>query len=132
MKEINTCSAMEANVIDIINACSYLDKYDCLPDIVITELTLNAIPRFHPEELNNITLAERLNKLQSRMSCMQITLDSLIAEKITLKDKMYSSTNYASKVTPGTANIGITSACHDVTTHSQSQGKNLLSCVAKV
>ena len=106
-----------------INACSHLDKHDCLPNIVISALTLNTIPRSHPEELNNITLVDRLNRLESKMSCMQITLDSLIAENLTLKDKVYSSTSYASKVSSGTANIGVTSASHGATTHSQSQGK---------
>ena len=122
-KETNTRSAKEANVIDIINACSHLDKYDCLPNIIISALTLNAIPRSHPEELNNIILADRLNRLESKMSCIQITLDSLIAENLSLKDKVYSSTSYASKVSSGTANVGVTSASHGTTTHSQSQGK---------
>ena len=122
-KETNTQSAKEANVIDIINACSHIHKYDCLPNIVISALTLNAIPRSHPEELNNITLADRLNRLESQMSCMQITLDKLIAENLTLKDKVYISTSYASKVSSGTTKVGVTSASHGATTHSQSQGK---------
>ena len=56
------------------------------------------------------------------MSCMQITLDSLVAENKPLKNKVYSSASYASKVSSGTANIGVTSASHGVTTHSESQG----------
>ena len=115
----------EAYVIDIINTCSHLDKYDSLPIIAISDLTLNAIPQSHPEELDNITLADRLNRLEPRMSCIQITLDSLIAENLTLKHKVYYRTSYTSKISSGIVNIGVTTASHGVTIHSQSTGKKL-------
>ena len=88
----------EANVTDIINACVQLDKSDCLLHIVISAKSLNCIPRSHPEELNNITLLDRLNRLEGRMLNMQTTLDGIVAENMVLKEHIANSTTYASKI----------------------------------
>ena len=97
-KETAVRSVKEANVTDIINACVQLDKSDCVPHIVISAKSLNCIPRSHLEELNNITLVDRLNRLEGRMLNMQTTLDGIVAENIVLKEHIANSTTYASKL----------------------------------
>ena len=86
-----------------------------MPNIVIDFLSLSLIPRSHPEELNNISLCDRLNRLEERlkrveaderpnyelvkiervednMRTMQETIDRVVAENIVIKE---SSKTYA-------------------------------------
>ena len=57
----------EAHVQDIINALQRLDATDKVPNLVIDARSLHMIPRSHPEELNNISAIDRLNRLEARM-----------------------------------------------------------------
>ena len=59
----NSRSVGESHILDIITAWGKLENKDCLPTVVINTLSLGIIPRSHPEELNNITLLDRLNKI---------------------------------------------------------------------
>ena len=67
-KDSSVRSSGEAYVCDILSALVKLDKADKTPHIVISAYSLGSIPRSHPEELNNISLLDRLNQLEKRMS----------------------------------------------------------------
>jgi hypothetical protein len=77
----------EANVLDIISALSKLDEKDQMPCIAIDAYSLHVIPRSHPEELCDISLVDRLNRIEKRMSTMQEILDTVVCENISLKEK---------------------------------------------
>ena len=59
-----------------------------MPRFVIDYTSLAAIPRSHPEELNDITLWDRLNKLEKKLTSLQITVDSNMAENYVLWEKV--------------------------------------------
>ena len=80
-----------------------------MPNIVIDYLSLSIIPRSHPEELNNVSLCDRLNRLEEqqhsvqrsldnsdihrfalleeRMRQMQESIDTVVAENVALREK---------------------------------------------
>ena len=66
-KDSTARSEKDAHVSDIITTLVKLDKSKKLPCVVIDALSLGTIPRSHPEELNNISLCDRLNQLECRM-----------------------------------------------------------------
>jgi hypothetical protein len=61
----------EANLGDIILAIQKLDRLDKMPEIVISAVDLGKIPRSVPEELNAISIVDRLAKLEDRFGEMQ-------------------------------------------------------------
>ena len=63
---------------------------------VIDTSSLGIIPRAHPEELNNISLCDRLNRLEARMQSMQVTMDNSIAKNLQLEEKIVGMNSYAS------------------------------------
>ena len=71
---------------------------DKLPVVLIDSRDLGVIPSSHPEELNNISLVDRLNRLEARLSGVQEVLDKTVAENLYLRDKFEDFTSYA-KVT---------------------------------
>ena len=81
-------SETEANVQDIIDALKLLDRDEKMPLFVVDYLSLSIIPRSHPEELNDISLCDRLNRLEEKMSNLQQGLDRTVAENIDIKDKL--------------------------------------------
>ena len=88
-------SDAEANLVDIINALIKLDKMDKLPCVVIDAMSLGIIPHSHPEELNDITLCDRLNRMEERMKGMQSCMDNVLAQNLELKERVSSITSYA-------------------------------------
>ena len=72
---------------DIINALQILDARDMMPDIVISFKDLGTIPRSHPEELNDISLADRLNQLETKLSSVIDTVDTCVASNLALKEE---------------------------------------------
>ena len=94
----NSRSIKEANTLDIINALNALDKENKLPIIVVDYMSLGIIPRSHPEELSDISLCDRLNKLESRMNSMLKAVDSSVAMNLDLQQKMDAFTSYSSAV----------------------------------
>ena len=48
-----------------------------------------------PEELNNITLVDRLNQLETRMSSLQLNLDAVVADNMDFRDKLPDISSYA-------------------------------------
>ena len=60
-KDSSTRSVAGAHVSDILTAWRKLDRADAIPLVAIDAFALGVIPRSHPEELNNISLVDRLN-----------------------------------------------------------------------
>ena len=75
-----------AHIDDILAAIVNLDASDDLPNVCISAKDLGRIPRSHPEELNDITLIDRLNQMEKKMSTMQSHIDSNMANHINLSD----------------------------------------------
>ena len=99
----------EAHVLDILNALSKLDKAGCMPNIVINAMHLGHIPRSFPEELNNISLADRLNRFETKLTHLQEVLDRTVCENITIKERLDKSESakptYAAAVTKPTIHV---------------------------
>ena len=100
----NVRSEQDANLQDIIAALMKLDKVDKLPCVVIDAGSLGIIPRSHPEELNNISLLDRLNILEARVTSLQqsLRLHADYVERPAGATKLYSEVTAAavSKQTP--------------------------------
>lgn len=87
-KDSSSRSEREAHLTDIIHALIKLDNEDTMPTIVIDALSLGKIPRSHPEELNNISLADRLNQLESKMASMTQVLDTYVQENMAMRTEI--------------------------------------------
>ncbi len=108
-KEGSVTPKHEANLNDMIKAIQQLDSADKLPHIAIKASDLALIPRSHPEELNNITLVDRLSKLEERMSNFQGVLDRTVAENTNLRNRLDTMRPYAAAVSHGVPSIVVPS-----------------------
>lgn len=97
-KDSSVRSEKDAHVQDIINVLSKMDKVNKLPMIAVYAHDLHLIPRSHPEELNNVSLIDRLNRLEARITSLTEVVDRNMSENLVLKDKLESHTSYASVV----------------------------------
>ena len=70
-KDSQTRTELEAHIQDIPNALQKLDRVDRLPVVLIGSRYVAVIPRSHPEELNNVSLVDRRNRLEARLSGVQ-------------------------------------------------------------
>ena len=91
-------------------------------------MSLILIPRSHPEELSDISLCDRLNKLENRIAKMMETLDSNIAQNMELKQKVDKLSTY-SAVTQCPDPMFKTSKASAVATHMTLSGRNITSSV---
>jgi hypothetical protein len=73
-KNTNIRSEENANVDDIISAVQKLDKDDSVPLFVVSAYNLANLPRSMPEELNNISLVDRLATLEGKVRRMEETI----------------------------------------------------------
>ena len=85
-KKSSVRSETEAHVSDIINAFKILDRVEKMPLFVIDYISLSLIPRSHPEELNNISLCDRLNQMEERLKRVEEISDKNCAENLITKD----------------------------------------------
>ena len=69
----------QAHITDILDSLETLDKAEKMPIIAINAYSLGAIPRSHPEELNNVSLLDRLNKYEARMGNMETVMEKLVS-----------------------------------------------------
>ena len=87
----------EAHLQDILHA---LDKRQKMPTVAICALQLHLIPRSHPEELNNVSLLDRLNQLEKKITnvqgFVQETTDRVFAENIAINDRLNKHFSYSS------------------------------------
>ena len=97
-KGSNLRSEAEANLMDIISSWMKLDRANNTPIIAICAENLRTIARSHPEELNAITLVDRLNQLEQRMTNMQTNMDCMMAHNMNLNDQVKDLSSYASRV----------------------------------
>ena len=97
-KDSVTRPEKEAHTQDIITAISKLDKSDNMPTILINAQDLHLIPRSHPEELNNISLVDRLNRMEKKMTNLQEVMDRTVCENMALNEKVNNLTSYSSIV----------------------------------
>lgn len=100
----------EAHICDIMAALGKLEKVNKVPVIAVEATNLGVIPRSHPEELNNISLVDRLNRLEQKIANVLEILDHTVAENMLIKEKLEQKTmNYAAAVkhgSPTAANNG--------------------------
>ena len=74
-----------------------LDNADKSPVVVIDAMSLSLIPRPYPEELN-ISLIDRLNRIEERMENMEEGVDRVVRENLEIKDQMKVRCMYAQAV----------------------------------
>ncbi len=77
-------SAVEITVDDILDALSKLDTARMVPNIMMKAVDLYLIPKSHPEELSTISLVDRLNVFETKMSEIFGHIDRLTSENIAL------------------------------------------------
>ena len=65
-----------------------LDAAGKVPKLVIDAHSLGLIPRSHPEVLNSISAMDRINKMEQRLLMIQELLDGVVAENISIKEKL--------------------------------------------
>ena len=80
-------SIEEAHIHDILTALQKLDSADQPPTFAVLASDLGKIPRWHPEEMNQASLAERMLRMEQRMSALQETLDNNMAEQLAARDR---------------------------------------------
>ena len=81
-------SEKQSHVEDIVTVLYQLDAVDNLPTITLNAMDLGCIPRSHPEELNDISMADRLNRMEQRLSALSEVVDRTVGINMTLKDQM--------------------------------------------
>ena len=75
-KDGRTRTATEAYVDDLLNAFAKLDDGGSLPTIVVNADELHLVPRIHPEEIDLVSMAERLTDVEQALQSMRNILHS--------------------------------------------------------
>ena len=93
---------------DLLDALNKLDKSMKMPRIGIDALELAFIPRSMPAELNNMSLADRLGKIERLMEDMKQRFDDSTKDNIALRTRVAqiesmpnNRTSYAAALIPG-------------------------------
>ena len=81
-------SEKKSHADDIVTAMYLLDAASSMPLITLNATDLGCIPRSHPEELNDISLVDRLNKMEERLSALTEVVDRTVGINMTLKDQI--------------------------------------------
>lgn len=81
-------SRVDAHVEDIVTAMNMLDKGTTMPTFAIPSYQIDTIPKAHPEELNSISVIERLNKLEEKWCKCHELLDKSVCHNILLEDRL--------------------------------------------
>ena len=76
-----------ANVLDILEALQKLDRAGRLPSIAIL-FDLGLIPRAHPEEVLLISMADRMNRMEHRMTELMDLVERLVSENVEMRAEM--------------------------------------------
>ena len=75
----------EAHLADILEAVSKLEKANKLPCIAVRSTDLHLVPRLHPEELNVLSLADRVGQLEDTIASLREIVDQTAEETVTIK-----------------------------------------------
>ena len=81
-------SDADANMTDIIDALITLDKQGQRPSVAMSATDLSAIPRSRPEELNDISVVDRVNQLEETVEKLKSLLDKVMADNTSLNIKL--------------------------------------------
>ena len=108
------------DILDALATCM-LEGGDQMPDISISAYELHLIPRSHPEEIMNISVVDRLNRMERRIDGLQGSLDSTIAQNMELRDELseikLQSVSYANAAKSVPRNIGHNTSGHNPGKH---------------
>ncbi len=87
-KRVSTAarSNTEANMDDIITAIQQLDNSERMPTIAVKAMELGKIPKSNAEELNNISLVDRLNKFEDTIDTLRNLLEKSVLENAAMRD----------------------------------------------
>ena len=85
-RDSNARSIAEAHVQDMLMAMNKLDNADKLPLFMIDAYSLGKIPRWHPEEVNTISLADRMLRTENKVAALQEAVDRNTAESLVRRD----------------------------------------------
>ena len=106
-REGDTRSRAEINFSDIMTAMVKLDKSDTMPIFVVPSYQLHAIPRSCPEEVNFISIIDRLSQLESKWKECQEQVINTLCQNNDMKERIdkleRSSRPTYSSVTSGTS-----------------------------
>ena len=97
-RKVRGNSAIEANVNDILSAMVRVDEANAMPTFVA--INLQNLPKLMPEEMNAISLAERVSALESRMGMLEGRVASDCAGKSSLPSPTRSPAPVFANVTP--------------------------------
>ena len=104
------------NVNDIFNALSKLDAVDKMPRIAA--LQLNKIPDRQPEELNILSIIDRVARMENNMTKHEETLSTLAIDIMELKDNRQSYATVAQKNSTPTSAVSAPSVPKSTTNRS--------------
>ena len=82
----NVRTEREAHVTDIITAITQLDVKNKLPVIAVRAEEFLSIPKSLPEELNQVSVVDRLNVVESVVNDLKILLERTLLENVQLKE----------------------------------------------
>ena len=85
-RDSNARSIAEAHVQDMLMAMNKLDNADKLPLFMIDAYSLGKIPRWHPEEVNTVSLADRMLRTENKVAALQEAVDRNTAESLVRRD----------------------------------------------
>ena len=104
-KDTSTRKAIEAHTSDMTDAIKKLIELDKSPKFLIDACTLQFIPKSRPEELNSVSLADRVNQLEGKLSSLINTVDRYIADNMVLQDKVCKLERLSSTLESTTTNV---------------------------
>ena len=100
-RESTTRPLAEANTHGIITPLGKLDEAEIIPNVMIDAYSLGKIPQWHPKELNQGSLADRMLRLENRVTGLQEVVDRHAAENIVTKEILDRDMSFASAVKRG-------------------------------
>ena len=81
-------SNTEANLDDIIAAIQLLGPKRKLPTFAVSACDMPSMPRSHPEEINNISMADRMNRLEETVEALRGLVDKTLTENSQIKEEL--------------------------------------------
>ena len=81
-------SNTEANLDDVIAAIQLLGPKRKLPTFAVSACDMSNMPRSHPEEINNISMADRMNRLEETVEALKGLVDRTLTENSQIKEEL--------------------------------------------
>jgi hypothetical protein len=83
-------SEAEAHTTDILSVMSKMDRENIMPLFVVDYKHVGDMPKSKPEEMCNISMCDRLNKVEDKLLHLNDNMDSLLADNQLLRAKLES------------------------------------------